>query len=76
MYNPCEQCPNEYPTCKLCFYYKLQLFYLAAKTDLKKHAQCETCAHTDCANRELWGALKQNCIDWKYKEEPNETLDR
>lgn len=69
-YNPCEQCPYSYPDCKSCSYYELQLSYMAAKRDLKKHAQCKTCAHTDCANRELWGALGQNCIDWKYKEEP------
>ena len=75
-YNPCEQCPNEYPVCKLCSYYELQHLYMLAKYDLKKLAQCETCAHTDCRNRELWGALGQNCRDWIYKEEPNETLDR
>jgi hypothetical protein len=66
-YNPCEQCPNEYPKCKECHYYELQHLYYAVKRDLKKHAQCETCTHTDCANRELWGGLGQNCSDWKYK---------
>ena len=70
MYNPCEQCPKEYPECKTCSYYGLQLLYMAVKRDLKKHAQCETCAHTDCRNKELWGGLGQNCIDWRYKEEP------
>lgn len=70
-YNPCEQCQHEYPICKSCAYYELQLLYLAAQRDLKKRAQCETCAYTDCSNRELWGTLGQNCYDWKYKEEVN-----
>lgn len=75
MYNPCEQCPHEYPECKSCYYGKLQVLYILTQLDLKKHAQCKTCAHTDCNNKELYGALGQNCLDWKYKEESNETLD-
>ena len=73
MYDPCEQCPHRQQfECKQpCYYGKLQVLYVLATMDLKKHAQCETCAHTDCDNRELWGALGQNCIDWRYKEEIN-----
>ena len=71
MYNPCEQCPKEYPECKECDYGKLQVLYISACLDLKKHAQCETCAHADCRNKELYSALGQNCIDWEYKEELN-----
>lgn len=74
MYNPCEQCPHgkDFQCKEPCYYGKLQVLYVLATMDLKKHAQCETCAHTDCANRELWGALKQNCCDWRYKEELNQ----
>ena len=73
MYNPCEHCNSKYPKfkCKGCDYYKLQMWYMSAKRDLNNYAQCQTCAHTDCANRELYGALGQKCLDWKYKEEPN-----
>ena len=70
MYNPCEQCPHAYPICKSCSYFELQRLYLFIKLDLKRRAQCETCIYTDCANKELYTALGQNCIDWKYKEEP------
>lgn len=76
-YNPCEQCPHyeqcldEHTACLSCYYGKLQILYVKATVDLKKHAQCETCAHTDCRNKELYSALGQNCLNWRYKEEPN-----
>jgi hypothetical protein len=66
MYNPCEQCSHEYPECKSCYYGKLQVLYILASMDLKKHAQCETCAHKDCADR---GRVFENCTRWRYKEE-------
>lgn len=69
-YNPCEQCPRKYPECKECDYYEVQRIYFLIKRDLKKYAQCKTCVHDDCRNRELYGALGQNCSDWKYMEEP------
>ncbi len=72
MYNPCLDCKHQESECKSCYYGKLQTLYVLATVELKKHAQCETCAHADCRNKELYGALGQNCLNWRYKEEPNQ----
>lgn len=71
MYDPCEQCPHgkDFQCKEPCYYGKLQVLYVLATMDLKKHAQCETCSRKDCVNR---GRVYENCTYWRYKEEPNQ----